>query len=47
MARVAGVQSGISEVVRRQRLLLFGNNVIDVEGKSTLSLLFDEVILPS
>jgi cation-transporting P-type ATPase 13A2 len=43
MTRLAAVQSGISEDVRRQRLLLFGNNEIDVEGKSSVSLLLDEV----
>jgi cation-transporting ATPase 13A3/4/5 len=43
MASVATVQGGITESVRRQRLLLFGNNEIHVEGKSTLSLLIDEV----
>jgi cation-transporting ATPase 13A2 len=43
MARVAAVQGGIGVDIRRQRLLLFGNNEIHVEGKSTLSLLIDEV----
>ena len=44
MAGLSSVQNGISEAVRHQRLLLFGNNEIDVEGKSTISLLLDEVI---
>jgi hypothetical protein len=29
--------------MRQQRLTLFGHNVIDIEGKSTISLLVDEV----
>jgi hypothetical protein len=47
MTRLAAVQSGIRKAVRRQRLLLFGNNEIDVEGKSTISLLIDEVLFYS
>lgn len=46
MTRLGAGQSGISEAVRRQRLLLFGNNEIDVEGKSTVSILLDEVLSP-
>lgn len=46
MSSLAAVQSGISEAIRRQRLLLFGNNEIDVKAKSTISLLIDEVIHP-
>jgi len=37
------VQNGLRQPVRRQRLILFGNNEIDIEGKSTISLLVDEV----
>nr|GAT56792.1 Ca-transporting ATPase [Mycena chlorophos] len=37
---------GIESSVRQQRLLLFGKNKIDIEGKSTISLLVDEVIHP-
>ena len=47
MARLGSGQSGMSEAVRRQRLTLFGNNEIDVEGKSTMSLLLDEVLFDS
>lgn len=41
------VKNGLSKDVHRQRLTLFGSNVIDIEGKSTISLLIDEVSLPS
>jgi cation-transporting ATPase 13A3/4/5 len=37
------VQSGIETPVRQQRLSLFGKNEVDIEGKSTISLLVDEV----
>lgn len=47
MSSLAAVQSGISEAIRRQRLLLFGNNEIDVKAKSTISLLIDEVLFHS
>ncbi|KAG6813565.1 hypothetical protein H0H92_009957 [Tricholoma furcatifolium] len=42
----ASVQNGLDESVRQQRLKLFGNNEIEVEAKSTISLLVDEVIHP-
>ncbi|GLB37530.1 putative P5-type ATPase cation transporter [Lyophyllum shimeji] len=42
----AALQNGLDESTRKRRLILFGNNVIDIEGKSTLSLLIDEVIHP-
>ena len=37
------MQSGLEESVRQQRLTLFGQNEIDIEEKSVLSLLVDEV----
>ncbi|KAJ6587027.1 hypothetical protein DFH09DRAFT_1142340 [Mycena vulgaris] len=40
------VQNGIQPPVRQQRLNLFGKNEVDIEGKSTISLLVDEVIHP-
>ncbi|KAJ6594005.1 Ca-transporting ATPase [Mycena capillaripes] len=40
------VQNGIETSVRQQRLTLFGKNEVDIEGKSTVSLLVDEVIHP-
>jgi cation-transporting ATPase 13A2 len=43
MTGLLPVQGGVDEYVRRQRLILFGNNEIDIEGKSTVSLLVDEV----
>ncbi|KAI6026280.1 hypothetical protein BKA83DRAFT_4241204 [Pisolithus microcarpus] len=43
---VQSVQHGLPQHVRKQRLTLFGANLIDIEGKSTLSLLVDEVIHP-
>ncbi|KAI0063606.1 P-type ATPase [Artomyces pyxidatus] len=43
---VPTVRNGLDEVVRQQRLSLFGLNVIDIEGKSTLALMVDEVIHP-
>ncbi|KAH0589002.1 hypothetical protein H2248_004780 [Termitomyces sp. 'cryptogamus'] len=43
---LASVQTGIEKSVRKQRLLLFGRNEIEIEGKSTISLLVDEVIHP-
>ncbi|KAF9263238.1 hypothetical protein L218DRAFT_959259 [Marasmius fiardii PR-910] len=42
----ASVSIGLQQGIRRQRFHLFGNNAIDIEGKSTLSLLVDEVIHP-
>ncbi len=40
---VAGVQGGLDGDVRTQRSTLFGPNTIDIEAKSTTSLLVDEV----
>ncbi|KAG7098658.1 hypothetical protein E1B28_000574 [Marasmius oreades] len=42
----ASVSTGLEQGTRRQRLHLFGNNAIDILGKSTLSLLVDEAIHP-
>ncbi|KLO18416.1 Ca-transporting ATPase [Schizopora paradoxa] len=43
---VPSVQSGANNTTRRQRLALFGPNAIDIEGKSVVSLLVDEIIHP-
>ncbi|KAK0461196.1 uncharacterized protein EV420DRAFT_1530853 [Desarmillaria tabescens] len=43
---VASIQNGLQDDVRKQRLTLFGPNAIDIEGKSTLALLVEEVIHP-
>ncbi|KAI0656621.1 P-type ATPase [Cubamyces menziesii] len=43
---VGSVQNGLRKDVHSQRIALFGPNLIDIEGKSTLSLLIDEVIHP-
>ncbi|OSC97098.1 Ca-transporting ATPase [Trametes coccinea BRFM310] len=43
---LASVQNGLRKDVQAQRMSLFGPNLIDIEGKSTLSLLIDEVIHP-
>ncbi|KAF8633276.1 hypothetical protein AX17_004451 [Amanita inopinata Kibby_2008] len=43
---ISSVSTGLQETSRQQRSRLFGSNVIDIEGKSTLSLLVDEVIHP-
>lgn len=43
MNGLSSVQGGIDESIRRQRLILFGSNEIDIAGKSTISLLVDEV----
>ncbi|KIJ67879.1 hypothetical protein HYDPIDRAFT_83436 [Hydnomerulius pinastri MD-312] len=40
------VQNGLSQTARQQRLTLFGSNLVDIVGKSTLSLLVDEIIHP-
>ncbi|KAJ7722136.1 hypothetical protein DFH07DRAFT_857204 [Mycena maculata] len=40
------VQRGIDTPVQKQRLCLFGKNEVDIEGKSRISLLVDEVIHP-
>ncbi|THH29198.1 hypothetical protein EUX98_g5000 [Antrodiella citrinella] len=45
-AGTRSVQEGLSQTTKAQRLALFGDNVIDIEGKSTMSLLIDEVIHP-
>jgi cation-transporting ATPase 13A3/4/5 len=42
-SNLLAVHSGLDEGVRRQRLTLFGKNEIDIEGKSIISLLIDEV----
>ncbi|KAI0766872.1 Ca-transporting ATPase [Trametes elegans] len=43
---LGSVQNGLKREVQAQRMTLFGPNLIDIEGKSTLSLLIDEVIHP-
>ncbi|KAI6046068.1 hypothetical protein EDC04DRAFT_2864955 [Pisolithus marmoratus] len=43
---IRSVQHGLPQPIRKQRLTLFGTNLVDIEGKSTLSLLVDEVIHP-
>ncbi|KAL7281025.1 hypothetical protein ACG7TL_004327 [Trametes sanguinea] len=43
---LGSVQNGLRKDVQAQRMSLFGPNLIDIEGKSTLSLLIDEVIHP-
>ena len=40
---IFSVQNGVDEATRVQRLILFGKNEIDIKGKSTMSLLVDEV----
>lgn len=40
---LSSIQSGVAGSNRKQRLLLFGNNEIEIESKSTISLLIDEV----
>ncbi|KAI0351056.1 Ca-transporting ATPase [Trametes cingulata] len=45
-AGLGSVQNGLRKDVHTQRMTLFGPNLIDIEGKSTLSLLIDEVIHP-
>ena len=39
------MKNGLEGPLRQQRLTLFGPNVIDIEGKSIISLLVDEVSL--
>ncbi|KAG6849996.1 hypothetical protein H0H93_002786 [Arthromyces matolae] len=46
VTNLESVKSGIDETNRLQRRLLFGKNEIEIEGKSTISLLVDEVIHP-
>jgi cation-transporting ATPase 13A2 len=41
---VNAVQKGIDDVTKEQRLTLFNKNEIDIEGKSTVSLLVEEVV---
>ncbi|KIL68855.1 hypothetical protein M378DRAFT_190708 [Amanita muscaria Koide BX008] len=43
---ISCVATGLQQFVRQQRSILFGTNMIDIEGKSTVSLLVDEVIHP-
>ena len=40
---LAAIQSGLTPIVRTQRRELFGQNSLDIQGKSTVSLLIDEV----
>ena len=40
---VGSVKNGLEGPLRQQRITLFGLNVIDIEGKSVISLLVDEV----
>jgi len=40
---VGSVKNGLEGPLRQQRFTLFGPNVIDIEGKSVVSLLVDEV----
>jgi len=40
---VGSVKNGLEGLLRQQRLTLFGPNAIDIEGKSIISLLVDEV----
>ncbi|OCH89011.1 Ca-transporting ATPase [Obba rivulosa] len=43
---IASVKNGLPRQIKEQRRILFGHNVIDIEGKSTLSLLVEEIIHP-
>ena len=43
---VSSVQRGLLDSVLRQRFALFGSNVIDIQGKSTMTLLVEEVRFP-
>lgn len=38
------MQKGLDDSQRQQRLTLFGSNLIDIEEKSSASLLVEEVI---
>lgn len=40
---VMTVKAGLDADTRKQRQILFGDNVIDIDGKSTMSLLVEEV----
>ena len=44
---MAAIQNGLVPSVRTQRRALFGQNSLDIQGKSTVSLLIDEVGKPS
>ena len=39
------IKNGLAEPVREQRNTVFGQNLIDIEGKSAMTLLVDEVRL--
>lgn len=43
---VKAVVRGLPETVREQRRILFGENTVDIEGKSVFGLLMDEVLHP-
>ncbi|KAF8161197.1 P-type ATPase [Crassisporium funariophilum] len=43
---LVSIQHGLDEATKQQRHIIFGKNEIDIEGKSTVSLLVDEVIHP-
>jgi hypothetical protein len=40
---LAAIQNGLTPSVRKQRSVLFGPNTLDIQGKSPISLLIDEV----
>lgn len=40
---LAAIQNGVNPIMRAQRSILFGSNSLDIQGKSTVSLLIDEV----
>lgn len=40
---LSAIQNGLTPSVRAQRSVLFGQNSLDIQGKSTVSLLIDEV----
>ena len=42
-SRVATAQAPLDQETRQQRRTLFGKNEIDIEGKSSIALLVDEV----
>ncbi|KAH8119391.1 Ca-transporting ATPase [Phellopilus nigrolimitatus] len=43
---ISSVKGGLQSSVREQRLTLFGPNMIDIEGKSVMAILVDEIIHP-
>ncbi|PIL34017.1 transporter [Ganoderma sinense ZZ0214-1] len=43
---ISAVQNGLDKGLQAQRAALFGPNLIDIEGKSTVTLLIDEIIHP-